>query len=133
MAKKIIVPAEMARPVGPYSAGTAFNGLIFVSGQTGQDPSSGLLISHDVAEQARQAIRNLLCVVTAGGGDISSILKVNCYLRTMDDFQKLNAVYKEFFGDVDYPARTCVAVAELPLDARVEIEAIAFNSGTVPN
>lgn len=69
---------------------------------------------------------NLLHVVKAGGGDISSLLEVNCFLLTMDDFGAFNEAYASFFADVDVPARTCIAVSELPLGAKVEIKATAF-------
>lgn len=133
MDRQIIVPSEIASPVGPYSAGTVYNGLIFISGQTGQEPSSGLLVSDDFSEQAHQAIRNVLSVVAAAGGDTHTILKVNCYLRSMDNFQAFNAVYTEYFGGANYPARTCVAVADLPINAQVEVEAVAFRTGIRKN
>ena len=99
-----------------------------MSGQTGQDPGTGKLVSHSFEDQARQSLGNLMTAVKAAGGTSDTVLKVNCYLLTMDDFTAFNAVYKEFFSEGDFPARTCIAVSELPLGAKVEVEATAFRS-----
>ncbi|MEK0239316.1 RidA family protein [Klebsiella variicola] len=124
--KNIINSDLLAAPVGPFSAGTGFERLIFASGQVGQKPENGQLISDSLEAQARQALANLLTVVEAGGGSRQTILKVNCWLLTMEDFAAFNAIYKEFFGETNFPARTCIAVAQLPLGAKVEVEAIAY-------
>ncbi|EIX9755199.1 TPA: RidA family protein [Klebsiella pneumoniae] len=124
--KKIIKSDCLAEPVGPFSAGISFERLIFTSGQVGQLPESGQLAGDDLESQARQALKNLLAVIEAGGGNRNTVLKVNCWLRTMNDFAAFNAIYKEFFGNESFPARTCIAVAELPLVAKVEVEAIAY-------
>lgn len=124
--KEIIKSDRLAEPVGPFSAGISFERLIFTSGQVGQFPENGQLAGDDLESQARQALKNLLAVIEAGGGNRSTVLKVNCWLLTMNDFAAFNAIYKEFFGTESFPARTCIAVAELPLAARVEVEAIAY-------
>ncbi|EOT0791011.1 TPA: RidA family protein [Klebsiella pneumoniae] len=123
--KKIIKSDRLAEPVGPFSAGTGFERLIFASGQVGQLPESGQLAGDDLESQARQALKNLLAVIEAGGGNRDTVLKVNCWLLTMNDFAAFNAIYKEFFDNEGFPARTCIAAAELPLGAKVEVEAIA--------
>lgn len=127
MQKKTIQTDLIARPVGPYSAGTLFERLIFVSGQAAQVPETGRLISDSFKEQTRQALTNLLNIVKAGGGDISTILEINCFLLSMDDFSTFNAAYANFFADCEAPARTTVAVSALPLNAKVEVKAIAFS------
>ncbi|MEQ5055314.1 RidA family protein [Klebsiella michiganensis] len=124
--KTIIKSDSLAAPVGPFSAGTGFERLIFTSGQVGQLPVSGCLAGDDLDAQARQALKNLLTVVEAGGGSRKTILKVNCWLLDMADFSAFNAVYKEFFGNDSFPARTCIAVAQLPMGAKVEVEAVAY-------
>ncbi|MFW8292554.1 RidA family protein, partial [Klebsiella pneumoniae] len=88
-------------------------------------PESGQLAGDDLESQARQALKNLLAVIEAGGGNRDTVLKVNCWLLTMNDFAAFNAIYKEFFDNEGFPARTCIAAAELPLGAKVEVEAIA--------
>ncbi|GKW14391.1 RidA family protein [Pectobacterium actinidiae] len=123
--KSTIKSDRLAEPAGPYSAGTSFDRLIFASGQVGQQPESGQLAGDNLESQARQALTNLLAVVEAGGGSRDTVLKVNCWLLTMNDFATFNTIYKEFFGSGSFPARTCIAVAELPLGAKVEVEAIA--------
>jgi 2-iminobutanoate/2-iminopropanoate deaminase len=128
MHKQTIKTDKLAAPAGPYCPGTIFDSLIFVSGQVGQMPATGQLISSDLKAQATQAMTNLLHVVEAGGGDKKSLLEINCFLLTMDDFSAFNEVYATFFDGADFPARTCIAVAELPLGAKVEIKAIAFRN-----
>lgn len=128
MKREVITSDELAPPAGPFSVGTTFGKLIYPSGCVGQNPKTGKLVGETIEEQARQALNNLLIAVKAGGGNRDTILKVNCYLLTMKDFAPFNEVYKEVFGDKDFPARTCIAVAELPANARVEIEAVAFKT-----
>ncbi|EFU6041762.1 RidA family protein [Klebsiella pneumoniae subsp. pneumoniae] len=101
--KKIIKSDCLAEPVGPFSAGISFERLIFTSGQVGQLPESGQLAGDDLESQARQALKNLLAVIEAGGGNRNTVLKVNCWLRTMNDFAAFNAIYKEFFGNESFP------------------------------
>lgn len=126
MKREVIYSDELATPIGPFPAGAAYGNLVYLSGCVGQDPKTGLLVGDTIEEQARQALKNLLTAVKAGGANQDTIIKVNCYLVTMKDFVPFNEVYKEVFGENNYPARTCIAVAELPLGARLEIEAVAF-------
>lgn len=128
MKKEIIETNELATPVGPFSVGVTCENLIFLSGCVAQDPTTGKLVCETLEGQARQALNNLLTAVKAGGGNKNTVLKVNCYLLSMKDFSAFNEVYKEVFGENNFPARTCIAVAELPLNARVEVEAIAFRA-----
>lgn len=128
MKRETIKSDKLATPAGPFSIGTAFEKIIFLSGCVAQDPKSGILVGETLEAQARQALSNLLTAVHAAGGTKDTVLKVNCYLRTMQDFDAFNNVYKEVFGEDNFPARTCIAAAELPLNARVEVEAIAFRA-----
>lgn len=128
MKREIIKTDKLAAPAGPFSAGVTYGKMIFMSGCVAQDPKTEKLIGETIEEQARQALRNLFTSLKAGGGNKDTVLKVNCYLLKMSDFAAFNAVYKEFFGEENFPARTCVAVAELPLGAMVEIEGIAYRA-----
>ena len=110
--------------VGPYSHAVRAGGLLFCSGQVALDPETGEVVAGDVADQTRQVFQNVRAVLAAAGADLSHVAKTTVYLRTMDDFQAMNAVYADAFGD-HRPARSTVAVVGLPLDVRVEIEVTA--------
>ncbi|CCG02593.1 Rid family detoxifying hydrolase [Blastococcus saxobsidens] len=113
-------------PVGPYAhaAGHDQHGMLYLSGQTPIDPATNALVDGDVAEQAHRVFTNLGQVLAAAGRTLSDVVKVNVYLVDMADFAAVNEVYARAF-DQPYPARTTVAVAGLPLGARVEIELVA--------
>lgn len=110
--------------VGPYSQGTKTNNLIFTSGQLPIVPETGELVKGDIKKATKQSLDNLLAVVEAGGGTLTDIIKVNIYIKNMDDFAEVNGVYDEFFKG-HKPARSCVEVSRLPKDGEIEIEAIA--------
>ncbi len=126
MARASITAPDAPQPIGPYASAVRDekSGLLFASGQTPIDPSTGELVEGDVAEQARRVFDNLDRVLQAAGATLDDVVKVNVYLTTMDDFAALNEIYASVFNS-PYPARTTVAVAELPLGARVEIELVA--------
>jgi 2-iminobutanoate/2-iminopropanoate deaminase len=111
--------------IGPYSQAIVANGFAFCSGQIAIDPSNGNVTATTVEDQTHQALANLAAVLEAAGASLSSVVKCTVFLRTMDDFPAVNAVYGSVFGD-HKPARSTVAVAGLPRDVRVEIEAIAL-------
>lgn len=110
--------------IGPYSHAASGGALTFLSGQTPIDPASGALVDGDVAVQTARVFDNLRAVLHAGGGDLDDVVKVNVFLTSMDDFAAMNEVYASVFT-APFPARTTVAVAALPLGARVEIECVA--------
>ncbi|HEY5858707.1 MAG TPA: RidA family protein [Actinomycetota bacterium] len=110
--------------IGPYSQAATGEGTLFLSGQTPIDPATGLLIEGDVGAQTRRVFDNLNAVLQEAGGSLDDVVKVNVYLTSMSDFAAMNAVYADVFSE-PFPARTTVAVAGLPLDARVEIECVA--------
>lgn len=111
--------------IGPYSQAVRSSaGLLFLAGQTPIDPSTGRLIDGDAGAQTRRCFANLFAVLAAAGGTPADVQKVNVYLTDMADFPAMNAAYAEQF-EAPYPARTTVAVAGLPLGARVEIEMVA--------
>jgi 2-iminobutanoate/2-iminopropanoate deaminase len=110
--------------VGPYSHGAQSGNFIFCSGQAGQKPGTKELVSADLAMQTRQVLHNLSVVLAAQGAALNNVIKVNVYLTTMDSFEVMNKVYAEVFGQ-HKPARTTIAVYQLPLGALVEMECIA--------
>lgn len=110
--------------IGPYSQAIIAGNLIFASGQVAFDPQTGQLIDGDVRAQTRRALENLSAVLQAAGASLANVTKTTVFLTAMSSFADMNAVYAEFFLNVP-PARSTVAVAELPRGARVEVEAIA--------
>lgn len=127
MAKREVVrTAEAPAAIGPYSQGVVVSGeLVFTAGQIAIDPDTGEMVGSTVEEQTRRVLLNLKAVLEAAGSALERVVKTTVYLRDMNDFQAMNAVYSEFFG-VDPPARSAVEVARLPKDALVEIEAVAL-------
>lgn len=122
--KKEIKTQNAPMAIGPYSQAIEANGFIFASGQIAIDPSTGELITGGVEEQTRLVLTNLSSVMEAAGSSLGNVVKCTVFLKDMNDFSKMNAVYEEFF-DAPYPARAAVEVARLPKDVQVEIEAIA--------
>lgn len=116
--------AAGAVSVGPYSHAVDAGDLIFLSGQTPLDAATGKLISGDIAAQTGQCFKNLFHVLDTAGLTPDHVVKVNVYLTDINDFAAMNEVYAKQFS-APYPARTTVAVAALPLGARVEIEMTA--------
>lgn len=118
--------AGLPKPIGPYSPGVVFERLVIVSGQGATDPDTGELAGSDVETQTRQVFRNMQAILEAGGSDLSRVLRCGVFLVDLRDFEKMNAVYAEVFGD-HRPARTTVQIVALPDPGlRVEIDAIAY-------
>ncbi|MBO7176649.1 MAG: RidA family protein [Clostridia bacterium] len=115
--------ANAPAAIGPYSQATIVGNLVFTSGQIPLDPETGAMVGADITEQAHRVCRNLEAVLTAAGASLQSVLKTTCFLSTMADFAAFNEVYAQYF--TEKPARSCVAVKELPKAALVEIEVIA--------
>ena len=112
------------RAMGPYSQAMICDDLLFCSGQTPVDPATMELVGLDVVPQTKQALLNLQTVLKSAHLDLSRVVKTTVYLQNMADFERMNQVYEQMFGD-HRPARTTVEVSRLPLDALVEIECIA--------
>ncbi len=111
--------------IGPYSQGVkSVHGLVFFSGQTPIDPKTGELIAGGISEQTEQVFKNLSAVLAAAGKNFDDVVKSNVYLSDMAHFAGMNAVYAGHFS-APYPARTTVAVRELPKSCLVEIDVIA--------
>ena len=122
--KQIVVTENAPKAIGPYSVGTIFSELVFTAGQLGLDPQTGELAPGGVEAETRQALTNLKHVLNAAGSSLENVLKTTVFLRDINDFARMNAVYGEFFT-TNFPARSAVQVAALPKGGAVEIEAVA--------
>jgi 2-iminobutanoate/2-iminopropanoate deaminase len=123
MDKRPVWPGD-PNPNSPYSAGIITGNLVFVSGQVPMDPATKRIVDGDFETHVRQCIKNVESILRAAGTDLQHAVKVVVFLSDMNNFDRLNRVYNEYWGEVR-PARSCVQVARLPLDVDVEIEAIA--------
>jgi len=120
----IIHSDQAPKAVGPYSQAIVSEGVLYASGQIGLLPQTGDIIADDVESQAKQVTENLTAVLQEAGADLSDILKVNIFLTDMNDFPKVNVIYADWLAE-HRPARATVAVAALPLAAKVEMDLIA--------
>lgn len=112
--------------IGPYVQGVDLGSMIITSGQIPVDPATGA-VADDVAAQARQSLENVKAIVEAAGLKVADIVKTTVFVKNLNDFATVNAVYEAFFNQhsAPFPARSCVEVARLPKDVKIEIEAIA--------
>ena len=120
---KVIHTDKAPAAVGPYSQAIEVNGMLYLSGQIAIDPSVGKIVATDIEGQAEQCCKNVEAVLAAAGADMSSVVKTTCFLADIADFKKFNAIYEKHF--ISKPARSCVAVKDLPAAALCEIEVIA--------
>lgn len=122
--KKVIYTENAPKPIGPYSQATEANGFIFVSGQIAIDPTTNTFYSgNDIGEETRRVMENLQAIIFESGCKMSQVIKCTIFLKDMNDFAAMNAVYAAYFPEYA-PARETVAVAGLPKNARVEISAV---------
>lgn len=126
MPKKAITSPK-AKAIGPYSVAVEQGDFVFVSGQIPLDSATGKLIEGDIAAQTRQSLENLKTILGAAGLSFAHVVKTTIFLTSMGDFAAVNEVYKAYVGE-PYPARSTIAVAALPMGAKVEIEMIASRS-----
>ena len=124
LSKEAVLTKDAPQPIGPYSQAIKIGGLLFCSGQIPLDPISGQIDGANAAEQSKRVLENLKAVLAAAGTSLDRVVKTTVFLRSMNDFPKVNEVYATYFGGVA-PARSTVEVARLPKDVLVEIEAIA--------
>lgn len=122
MSNKIVTDKAPAA-IGPYSQAVTVGNLVFTSGQIPLDPETGLLVGNTVAEQTHRVCRNLEAVLCAAGSSLEKAVKTVCFLADIADFAAFNEVYAQYFSEK--PARSCVAVKDLPRGALVEIEVVA--------
>ena len=120
---KIIATEKAPRAIGPYSQAVVAGGLLLTSGQGGVDPESGKIVEGGIKAETEQAIRNIAALYEAAGTGFDKVIKNTCFLAEMKDFAAFNEVYSRHF--ISRPARSCVAVKELPAGFLCEIETIA--------
>ena len=125
MSKEIIHTDHAPAALGPYSQAVKVGNMIFTAGQVGLDPATGKLVEDDITAQTERVLQNLTAVLSAAGASLDDVVKCTVFLKDMGEFAAMNAVYGRYFTQ-RHPARSAVQVAALPLDARVEIEAIAL-------
>ena len=125
--KKVIITDKAPRAIGPYSVGIQTDCFVFTSGQLGLNPITGEIVSGGIEAETRQVIINLKNVLEAVDSSLDSIVKTTVFLKDMNDFTRMNTVYGEFFSK-NPPARTTVAVKDLPKGALIEIDAITMNT-----
>ncbi|MDQ7838717.1 MAG: RidA family protein [Thermodesulfobacteriota bacterium] len=125
--KKIITTKAAPEAIGPYSQAVMAGGQLFISGQIALDPVTGEMVNVDIAAETGQILKNLGAILRAAGMGYADVVQATVYLRDLNDFAAMNAVYGEFFKD-DPPARATVEVSGLPKDARVEMAFIAVKN-----
>ncbi len=125
--RQAVVSDAAPKAIGPYSQAIRAGSLLFLAGQIPLDPATGALVAGDVAAQTHRVMQNLKAVLEAAGASFDAVVKTTIYLADLADFKAVNEVYGSYFTP-PAPARATIQVARLPLDARVEIDAIALIS-----
>lgn len=120
---KVVHTKNAPEAIGPYSQAVVTGNMIFTSGQIPINPETGNIEVKDIAEQTEQVCKNLKAVLEGAGSSLDKVVKTVCFLHNIDDFKDFNEVYAKYF--TGKPARSCVAVKDLPKGALVEVEAIA--------
>ncbi len=124
--KKIISTPKAPSAIGPYNQATAFENLIFTSGQIPLVPETMQIFEGGIKEQTKLVMNHIKSVLEEGGSSVDNILKTTCYLSDMDNFTAFNEIYAEYFSSDNAPARATIAVKTLPKNVLVEVDAIAF-------
>lgn len=120
-----IATPDAPKAIGPYSQAVKANGIVYTSGQIPLDPATGELVTGNFEKEARRVFENLSAVLKAAGTHFSRVLRATVYLSDMANFQTLNTIYAEYFGD-HKPARTTIQAAGLPKGATVEVDLVAL-------
>lgn len=127
MTAEAITTSAAPAPVGPYNQAVLAGGWLYCSGQIPLDPDTGAMVGNgDVAAETRQVLKNLTAVLQEAGATPAQVVRTTVFLADLGDFQTVNELYAEVFGDGVSPARACVQVAALPKGARVEIDCVAW-------
>ncbi len=129
MQKNIIQTNEAPAAIGPYSQAVKAGNLLFVSGQIPLNPKTGNLITDGIEEETHRVMKNIEAILEAANTTFHNVVKTTIFLKSMDDFAKVNAVYASYFTG-NFPARETVEVSRLPKDAKVEISVIASTTPT---
>ena len=122
--RKVIRTKKAPGTIGPYSQAIEVKGTLYISGQVPLNPDTGELAGDTIIEQTEQVLKNIRFIVNAAGYSMKEVVKITCMLQDMNDFAEMNKVYEKFFPE-NPPARAAFEVARLPLDVKIEIEAIA--------
>jgi 2-iminobutanoate/2-iminopropanoate deaminase len=125
MIRESVQTDNAPKAIGPYQQAIKANGFIYTAGQIPIDPKTGNLVEGDISAQTRQVLENLKAVLEAGGSALDRVVKATVFLRNMADFAAMNEVYAQYLGSAK-PARSTVAVAELPRGALIEIDLVAL-------
>ncbi len=123
--KKIIQTDKAPAPVGPYNQAIIHNDTLYASGQIAIDPATGQLVTVDIETETRRVMENVRAILQEAGLTFDDVLKCSIFVRNMDDYGRINAVYAGYFNEATAPARELVQVARLPKDVNIEISVIA--------
>ncbi len=123
--RSIISTKDAPQAIGPYSQAIKANGFIFTSGQVAIDPATQQVVAGDISAQTDRVLRNLSEILEAAGSGLGKVVRATVFLKNMNDFAAMNAVYGKYFSSAP-PARSTVEVARLPKDVLVEIDVIAL-------
>ena len=126
--RELIQTKNAPKAVGTYSQAVSAGGFLYTSGQIGINPASGKIEVSDTKSQCLQVLNNILAILEARNLSLVNIIKLTVYVKDLNDFGDINDTFKDFFGGTNFPARSTVEVAGLPLGARVEIDCIAIES-----
>ena len=126
--RELIQTKNAPGAVGTYSQAVSAGGFLYTSGQIGINPASGKIEASGTKSQSLQALHNIAAILSAKNLSLVNIVKLTVYLKDLNDFSDLNESFKDFFGATNFPARSTVEVAGLPLGARVEIDCVAIES-----
>jgi 2-iminobutanoate/2-iminopropanoate deaminase len=121
--KQIIFVQNAPAAIGPYSQAVKAGNFIFTSGQLPLNPLTGTMAA-DIEKQTLQSLNNIKSILEAAGSGLGKVVKTTIFLKDLNDFTKVNEIYNRFFAD-NYPARSCIQVAQIPKDALIEVEAVA--------
>ena len=124
--KEIVYASQAPSAIGTYNQAVKNNGFIYTSGQLGIDPQTGYIVEGGIGDETLRALQNINIILEEAGANKSSILKLTVFITDLEGFNYVNNSFKIFFQGVDYPARSTVEVSALPMDAKVEIECVAF-------
>ena len=125
MSIKIIMTDKAPKAIGPYSQAIQVGNMVYTSGQIPLKPENGELVTANIEAQTRQVLDNLKAVLESAGSKLGNVVKTTVFIKDMGDFAVINRIYGEYFSS-NFPARSCVEVAKLPRDVKIEIEAVAF-------
>ena len=130
MSKKIFETSNAPLPIGSYCQSMKVGDFVFCSGQIPIDPQTGQIVSEDIKQQTKQVIENIRAVLLSAGLDLKHVVKITIFLTSMEDYSQVNEVYASYFSAPFWPTRSCVQVAGLPQNAKIEIEALASTYST---